>query len=49
MHRPMDIGQNIPIGIILPVAFIMTCIENYIFILKEKTGDYPHRCLMQYK
>ena len=49
MYRPMDIGKNTPIGIIRPVAFIMTCTENYIFILEKKTGDYPHRCLMQYR
>jgi hypothetical protein len=31
LKRAMDIGQNIIIGIILPVAFTMTLIENYIF------------------
>jgi len=44
MHRPMDIEQNINIGIILPVAFTMTLIENYISILKGLTGGLAHRC-----
>jgi len=46
MHRPMVIEQNINIGIILPAAFTMTTIENYIFTLKGLTGGLPHRCLI---
>ena len=46
MHLPMDIVQNIIIGITLPVAFTMTTIENYIFTLKGLTGGLPHRCLI---
>jgi len=46
MHRHMDIGQNINIGIILPVAFTMTLIDNYIFTLKGLTGGLPHRYLI---
>ena len=47
-HRPTDIGQNINIGIILPVAFTMTLIENYIFTLKDLTGGFLHRYLIRY-
>jgi len=48
-HRPTDIGQNINIGIILPLAFTMIRIEIYIFTLKGLTGGSPHRCLMRYR
>jgi len=41
MHRPMDIEQNINIGIILPVAFTMMLIENYISIL-NRLGSAGH-------
>jgi hypothetical protein len=37
------------VDIILPAAFTMITIENYIFILKGLTVAFPHRCPTLYK
>lgn len=46
MHQPMDIGQNIDIGIILTAVFTTMIIENYISTLKGRIGGFPHHCRM---
>jgi hypothetical protein len=46
--KPMDIGQNITINIILTAVFILIPTERYISILKETYGECPYLCLKKY-
>jgi hypothetical protein len=48
MLPPMDIGQNMPIDIILTATFTMMHIEKSIFTLEETAGGCPFRCLRIY-
>ena len=41
--------ENINIYIFLPSSFTMMTIENYIFILKGLSIEFPHRCPTLYK
>jgi|GEM_PF-5275394 len=47
-RRPMDIGPNILIAIILPPAFTSMLLERHIFTLKEISGGCLYPCLRPY-